>query len=288
MEKLQVAIEQARLRREGKRGGSGGTPPRTPADTAPGAAQRRRAGPRLLPDGLMEKWKALPEFSIPDTVGDARRLVAHLPGIEASHYDILRTKVLNELRKNGWRRVAITSPAGGCGKTTTACNLAMSIARQGELRTSLFDLDLRRPAVDKIFGTKPKHDIAEFLKGSIEYGEQAMRIGNNLAVSMALHSQSDPTKLLAGKKLGEIIDKVEKDYAPDVMIFDLPPVLVADDARAFLRNVDCAILMVQAEGTTTQQIDVCEREIAEQTNVLGIVLNECRFDETKQHSVDYA
>ena len=277
MEKLQVAIEQARQRRESN--GAATKPPREAK--AVNAVARKRAGPRLVPDGLADLWSALPELKLPTTEGDARRLVAHLPGAEASHYDVLRTKVLIELRKNGWRRVAITSPSVGCGKTTTACNLALSIARQGELRVALFDLDLRRPAVAHVFGAEPARDISEFLTGTTQYGEQALRIGSNLAVSMALQPQTDPTQLLAGQRAVEVIDEVEKTYAPDVMIFDLPPVLAADDARAFLRNVDCAILMAQAEVTKSQEIDVCEREIAEQTNVLGVVLNECRFGESQ-------
>lgn len=284
MEKLQVAIEQARQRRENQ---SGETKPARGAGAGSPASLRKRAGPRLVPDGLADRWSALPELTLPTTNGDARRLVAHLPGEEASHYDVLRTKVLIELRKHGWRRVAITSPSGSCGKTTTACNLALSIARQGDLRVCLFDLDLRRPAVAHIFGGQPNRDISEFLTGAVAYGGQAMRIGSNLGVSMALHSQSDPTKLIAGEQASEVIDEVEKTYAPDVMVFDLPPVLVADDARAFLRNVDCAILMAKAEVTKAQQIDICEREIAEQTNVLGVVLNECRFDDNRPNANDY-
>ena len=286
MEKLQVAIEQARQRREGKKGG--GQPPKTPGGGRNGeAALRKRPGPRLLPDDLMNRWTALPEITLPKTPGDARRLVAQTPGPNAAHYDVLRTKLLVELRKNGWRRVAITSPTGNCGKSTTACNLALAIARQGDLRTSLFDLDLRRPAVARLMGSDPRHDISEFLKGEIAYGDQAMRVGPNLAVSMALHHQADPTQLLAGERTAELIDEIEKSYAPDVMIFDLPPLLAADDARAFLRNVDCAILMAQAEVTTAQQIDICEREIAEQTNVLGIVLNQCRFDAGPRGNEEY-
>jgi len=288
MEKLQVAIEQARLRREGVRGKDGPQTPKTPTGGSQGGpAPRKRPGPRLLPDGLMERWTALPEITLPNTPGDARRLVAQAPGPHASHYDVLRTKLLIELRKNGWRRVAITSPTGNCGKSTTACNLALSIARQGDLRTSLFDLDLRRPAVAHLMGSDPRRDISEFLSGEISYGEQAVRVGPNLAVSMALHHQVDPTQLLAGERAAELIDEVEKEYAPDVMIFDLPPLLAADDARAFLRNVDCAILMAQAEVTTAQQIDICEREIAEQTNVLGVVLNECRFDAGPRGNEEY-
>lgn len=286
MEKLQIAIEQARQRREGK----GADPKPKSSGSAPADAKgrtERRAGPRLLPDKLMDRWLALEEFQLPRPTGDSRRLVAHQAGAESAQFDILRTKILIELRKNGWRRIAITSPTSGCGKTTTACNLAVALSRQSDLRISLFDLDLRRPAVSHILGAKPERDISEFLTGQVGYAEQAKRAGSNLAASMALQPQADPTRLLASEQAAEMIEEVEREYAPDVMIFDLPPLLSTDDARSFLRNVDCAILMARANHSTAQQIDVCEREIAEQTNVMGVVLNECRFDENRQTTGEY-
>lgn len=284
MEKLQVAIEKARQRREGRGGGS--QPPRNTEATTPNSG-RKRAGPRLLPDDLVARWTALTEITLPRTENDDRRLVAHLPGLQASQFDILRTKVLTELRKNGWRRVAITSPTEHCGKTTTACNLAVAIARQGDLRVALFDLDLRRPAVARIFGATPPADIADLISRKVEFAQQAVRLDANLAISMALAPHADPTRLIAGKRIGEVVDEVEATFAPDVMIFDLPPILASDDASAFLRNVDCAILMAQAEKSTVKQIDISEREIAAQTNVLGVVLNQCRFDEMSRYAADY-
>jgi protein-tyrosine kinase len=58
------------------------------------------------------------------------RIVAH--GTSSEHgryYDMLRTQVLQEMDKKSWQFLAVTSPTAACGKTVTACNLAMSIAR---------------------------------------------------------------------------------------------------------------------------------------------------------------
>ena len=55
--------------------------------------------------------------------------------------------------------------------------------------------------------------------------------------------------------------------------------LVSDDNIGFLPNTDCAILVNAAESTTMQQLDNCEKELAELTNVLGVVLNKCRFND---------
>ena len=61
------------------------------------------------------------------------------------------------------------------------------------------------------------------------------------------------------------------------MFFDISPLNVSDDNIAFLQNVDCALIIAAAEGTPTSQIDQAERQVAELTNVMGIVLNKCRY-----------
>ena len=279
MEKLQVAIEQARMRREARTHPAKKTAEQPKSKAAAPTPQRKRGGPRLLPDGLIERWDQLQKIRVPSSAGDNRRLVSNNPGPDAAHYDVLRTKLLIELRKNGWRRVAVTSPTSGCGKTTTVSNLALSISRQGDLRTVLLDLDLRRPGIARVFGHTPEHDISELLGGNKSFGDVVVSINGNLAIAMAGHAQSDPTKLLASDQVAHLLDEIEEVYAPDVVLFDLPPLLAGDDARSFLRHADCAMLMAQAEVTTAQQVDISEREVAEQTNVVGVVLNQCKFDD---------
>jgi Mrp family chromosome partitioning ATPase len=61
------------------------------------------------------------------------------------------------------------------------------------------------------------------------------------------------------------------------LLLDLPPMLAADDVLAFLPNVDCVILVAAAEQSTLSDVDVCEQTLAEKTDVLGVVLNKCKF-----------
>ena len=57
----------------------------------------------------------------------------------------------------------------------------------------------------------------------------------------------------------------------------MPPMLMSDDAMAFLPHVDCVLLVAAAEKSRLDEVDKCEQELAEQTNVLGVVLNKCRY-----------
>lgn len=265
MEKLQNAIEKARQ----KRGEAGPRAPRakTPAADAPKT-------PTI--------WSALTPLSLDPELLVRNRVVTLTAGQAATSFDILRTKVLLQMREHGWTRLAITSPHVGCGKTTIACNLAIGITRQPDLSAMLFDLDMRRPGVARTLGTTPEHSIREMMEGKTDFGDQAVRVGENLAISMARTPMADPTSLLLDKATAAKLDAIEAAYTPDLMIFDLPPLLTGDDTRAFLKNVDCALLILRAEESKSNQIDTSEKEIAKYTNVLGMVLNSCRHSDETQ------
>lgn len=229
-------------------------------------------------------WRALPSFEVTASHLEESRVVTGEASTEATPFDILRTKVLLQMRQNGWKRLAITSPMPKSGKTTIACNLALGLGRQRDLRSILFDMDLRDPSVHKLFERVPSYGIGDLLTGKVGFAEQAMRLGDNVAVSMARGAVSDPTRLLLAEETVEVLNQIEKTYMPDVIIFDLPSVLVNDETRAFLKNVDCALIVVRADITHYGQFDTCEREIAEQTNVLGVVLNAFRHHDPYKRS----
>lgn len=258
MEKLQAALEKARQARG-----------QSTTDASLGQLNRR--APVLT--SVEQNWADLPAFDVSEADLNARRVVTRAAGPAAVPFDILRTKILLQLRQNGWKRLAITSPMPDCGKTTLACNLTLGLGRQNDFRSILMDFDLRSPSVNEFFGVTPPHGISQMLRGETTFQEQAMRLGDNVAISMAQKLEEDPTRVLLSDETGRVLDTIDEQYQPDLVIFDLPSMLVNDDTRAFLKNVDCALIVVWANSTKYDQFDNCEREIAEQTNVLGVVLN---------------
>lgn len=264
MEKLQAALEKARISR-------GGDPARTVMTSRRISPATPVAAPTI--DAL---WQGLEPLDVDAAHLEAARVVTRQASAKAAPFDILRTKVLLQMRQNGWKRLAITSPMPRSGKTTTACNLALGLGRQRDIRSILFDLDLRDPSVHEFFHYTPSHSIGEVLMGTVSFAEQAMRIGENVAVSMAKGPEKDPARLLLAEETVHVLDRIEAEFQPDLMIFDLPSVLVNDDTRAFLKNADCALLVIRADKTHYSQFDTAEQEVAEQTNVLGVVLNAYR------------
>lgn len=284
MEKLQKALNDARRSRENALG----QPPISQPAPAPISQPVRHAEEQLKPRAHPRSqgaavaqfpplWAELMPYE-PNPDHLQRHRILTLNAEELSNpFDVLRTKVFLLMQRNGWKRLAITSPSKLCGKTTTACNLAVGMSRQRENRTMLFDLDLRRPGVSDLLGRRPQHGIKAMLTGEVTPQDQMLNLRGNTALSMNTTAVADSTQLLLAKRTAETLDRVQDNFDPDMMIFDLPPMFAADDTRAFLKNVDCAMIVARAEHTKTSQLDQCEREVAEQTNVLGVVLNNCRL-----------
>jgi len=263
MEKLQAALATARKARSG--------------EPVPSAEQVRTAAKRKRERSASgDIWNQLDTFEPPSSALKEHRVVSNTASNAATPFDILRTKIVLQMRQNNWTRLGITSPMPNSGKSTIACNLALGLGRQKEFRSMLFDLDLRDPSVAEFFAQEPEVGLSSVLDGQEHFEDQAKRIGDNLIVSMADRPESDPARIMLSERTVDTLDDIQRAYQPDLMIFDLPSVLVNDDTRAFLKNVDCALIVSRANKTRYSQFDICEREIAEHTNVLGVVLNAYR------------
>lgn len=222
-------------------------------------------------------WSALEAFS-PDPRYLERHLISTLRNTAAGRpFDMIRTKLLRQMRRNGWRRVALTSPSSGCGKTMLTLNLAFSMARQSDLVAMVVELDMRRPAMARALGLRVKHQFSEVLAGRAAATEHMVRIGANLAVASNHRPEPAAAELLGSKGAGQSLDRAEADFAPDVMLHDLPPLLMTDDAMAFMDQIDCVLLVAEAERTTMGEITRCAEELTAHCNFLGVILNKCRF-----------
>jgi len=267
MEKLQAALARAREKRENDgRPVTSRVPSRNLRSPVPSKA-------------YVDLWSGIPLFDPQEKKMHQSRIYSSEASVEAKHFDILRTKLLLEMRRNDWTRIAITSATPSCGKTTTACNLITGFGRQPEEYGMLFDMDFRRPAVFKAFGAAPAASLEDVFLGEVEFEDQALRMHPNTSVSMTTRAVSDPARVILRSQTAEILDRVQTDYRPDLMLFDMPPVLVSDETRGFLKLVDAVLIVAGAESSTVSQIDEVEREVAQYSDVAGIILNKCRFME---------
>lgn len=274
MERIQEALAKARQQRGGAAEPAAApaipvSPATMPAEPAPLSA------PALGP--VAAAWAALPEIA-PDRAQLTRsHLVAATGGREAVAFDVMRTRLLQAVRANGWKRIAITSPGPSCGKTTVCLNLGLGLGRQPDLRVMLVECDLRRPAMARMLGYRPTARMDAVFSGQTGLAEAGVRVGDNLGILAGSAAVAGSAEILQAPETGAALDRLEATYEPTVTLFDMPPLLVGDDVMAFIAKVDAVLIVAGAGSTTVKEIDRCEREIAGQSNVLGVVVNKCRY-----------
>lgn len=247
----------------------------------PGELLAHRAA-SFFPEERQAVWGSLPEVDIPaKTAREARLVTMDRWHVAHSAFDILRTNVLQVIRRNGWKSIGITSPTSVCGKTLVSMNLAFAFQHQEDCRTVLLDLDLKRPQIANSLKLADVAPIADFLKGDIDLKRVFRRHGMNLAIGANSTAVEYSAELLQSPETAKALARMCQRLGPDVVLYDLPPMLVSDDVLAFLPNVDSVLLIAGAENSTIDEVDICEQQLAEKTNVLGVVLNGCRYPSEK-------
>ena len=223
-------------------------------------------------------WSGLRTAVVDPRLARKNRLVTmHRSDPAHVSFDILRTRIHQMMQRGGWKTVAITSPGPDCGKSSVSLNLAFSLAHQSDFRVALVDLDLRRPSIAHKLGMPNPPVLSEFLSGRAEVEDVFVRYGDNIAIAANARPADLPAELLQSAQAASAFASIKRKLQPDLIIFDLPPYLETDDVQGFLPNADCTVLIVAADLSTKAQIDECERQLASSTNLLGVVLNACRY-----------
>ncbi|MCL3881771.1 CpsD/CapB family tyrosine-protein kinase [Marivita sp. GX14005] len=236
--------------------------------------------PEPLPDSEA-LWHSLDRFTLDIPRLAKQHIVTALRDDPAhTRFDILRTRMLQALAENGWRRVAITSPTKGCGKTFTAANLAISLSRQERCRTVLLDLDMRNPALHRIFGVRDPGVMSDMLRGDISpvrhlqgFAPNDISAGAHVAIGFNGLAEPYAAELLQDPATELALKKIEALLEPDVMLFDLPPALVNDDVLAMRPHFDALLIVAGGGKTRANDIKETERRLGETVPLLGVVLN---------------
>ena len=164
----------------------------------------------------------------------------------------LRTNIQFMLEGNQ-RVILFTSSMSGEGKTFNAANLAVSFALLGK-RTILCGLDIRKPALGRLFGlANTQAGITMLLtdktvtKESLHKQIQPSGVEKNLDLLLAGPIPPNPTELLARESLGQIVDMLREEY--DYIILDTAPVGLVTDTLQLARLADVCVYVCRADYT---------------------------------------
>jgi len=248
-----------------------------PAHAAPTADATRPRPPSTvtIPPGTQRpNWPiAMPN----EAVAEASRVV--LPTLRGdaqrpdAAYRILRTRLTQTVRNNSWTTLSITSPGPAEGKSLTALNLALSLARDKAQEVFLLDLDLRNPSMCRYLGVQAPCEVVECLSGRVSPSEVLFSIGvENMVVAGGHYSTDSASELLASERLDALINYIKTISPRPIILLDLPPILVTDEALLVAPRVDATLLVV-SEGRTNRESLLRAKQLLQGFTLAGVVLN---------------
>jgi protein-tyrosine kinase len=295
MERISRALELARSQREGRDESrldmraphtieQARVAPRVEAAileaTAPSNVSHMDAGAILKPSESNDTVARSSQVELSAAMRERERILP--PGSSGplgGPYKMLRTQVMKRLDQLQANSLAVISAASGAGKTLTAINLAIAIASDAGRTALLVDFDLRNPNIHRRFGFEPRIGIEECLVSGRPIHEAMFKVVayERLTILAARAPTGNSSELLRSQRAIDAMTEMRARYADRVLIFDLPPVLQADDALAFSKYVQAGLLVV-GEGRTKREDVTRTLELLHELPIVGTVLNGSRDD----------
>ncbi len=219
-----------------------------------------------------------PQLQFSDEARENARILP--PGATGPHgaaYKMLRTQVLRKLDQLGANSLGVMSAQSAEGKTLTAINLAIAISADPARTVLLVDFDLRNPSVAQRFEYRPTVGVDDCLRSRRPVQEAMFKVAgyDRLTILPARERVEHSSELLSSPATADVVNEMRTRYANRVIIFDVPPVLMADDALAFARYMQAGLLVI-GEGKARREDVTRTFQLLHDLPFVGTVLNGSR------------
>lgn len=204
-------------------------------------------------------------------------MLRHPTGPVAESFRDLRTNLRFVGDVEPPRSVVVTSAIQGEGKSVTAANLALASVVTGQ-RVVLIDADLRRPAIGRMFGLDDQAGLSTVLSGEHDLDEVLLELEEpNLTLLLAGRRPPNPNELVGSQRMVQVLDRLGEHF--DLVVVDVPPVMVVPDVLELAHTVDSTLLVVELQRSARHEItDSCERLERVGAQLAGLVVNRADLD----------
>jgi capsular exopolysaccharide synthesis family protein len=213
----------------------------------------------------------IPSFAKPD-LDERMETITHTnqKSTVSETYRALRTSILLSTVEPA-KSVVVTSSLEDEGKTTTATNLAITLA-QMEKMILLVDADLRKPKVHTLFGLDNSIGLSSFLARQVVRDMIKTTQVPHLSIITSGPLPPNPSELLGSARMKEFLNIVTDKF--DIVIFDTAPIITVTDTTILSDLVDGTVVVIRSSKTT---FDVAKRGVKLlrdiNAKILGVVLN---------------
>lgn len=234
--------------------------------------------PRKLPLEERLKDRVYIAKSTDDSGIDPRIVTYFDPeAVISEQYRILRTNIQSNNISKSLKTIAISSALSSEGKSITAVNLAVTMARGLDKTVLLVDCDLRGGTIHQLLAINPAQGLSDILiDGSVsELTFYKSRI-DNLTILPRGGVPRNPSELLGSKKMRRLLEELKSRF--DYIILDSPPIIPLTDACVLGALVDGVIFVVQAHKTPRRMVEQAQNLLNRvHAKMLGFVLTQAEY-----------
>ncbi len=194
-------------------------------------------------------------------------------------YRAFRTNITFLDLDNPPKVLVLTSPGPSEGKSTTAANLAITLAQQGT-KALLVDCDLRRGIVHRVFEAKKEPGVTDILLGSnpLEDAIHEVKLdeGRTLDFLSTGTLPPNPSELLGSQRMKGLLQRLRHEY--EIVILDSPPLNLVTDAAVLGAAADGVVLVARAGRTEKGALRYAQEQLETVSAPLrGVVLNDMDY-----------
>lgn len=204
------------------------------------------------------------------------------PASEA--YRMLRTNIQFSSISRELKVIAVTSSIPGEGKSTTACNYALSLVETGK-KVLLIDCDLRTPTIHRKFRISNTSGLTNILLGETTI-ENTLSLVGGLSILTSGTLPPNPAEVLESQRMKDFLQEMKSHF--DYIIIDTPPLLAVADGQIISSMADGVLLVVESKKTPKDSVlKSKDLLINANANILGIILNKCEISNKKGYGYGY-
>jgi capsular exopolysaccharide synthesis family protein len=226
--------------------------------------------------------KTLPRAAVKAGSTTELATIAQPQSVVAEAYRALRTSMLLSTSHHAPQLILVSSGQPREGKTTTALNLAITLAQRGD-RVVLIDTDLRRPRVHRAFQLTNERGLSSYLTGHATADDLPRPVKQipNLFVITSGPTPPNPAELLSSEPLEALFGELRRQY--DFIVLDSPPAISVADSMILAAHADGVMIVVHGGVTTRETLKHTTKLLTSvNARILGVVLNNVDV-----RSVDY-
>lgn len=193
-------------------------------------------------------------------------------GVIAESFRVIRGSLNKRLAQTGHRTVVVMAGMPGSGATSVAANLAIAGGASGQ-RVLVIDANLRRPAMQRVFGLAETPGLVDVLTGSVRLDQAVQRTSDGTLSVLSVGSRDKRNlEILTTGAMTDLLAEARAKF--DLVIIDVAPAIVSGDGVALAGKCDASILVVKAMNEKRGLVARIRNDLLDtRAEFLGVIVN---------------